>query len=101
LRISECLNLKIKDIDSNRMQIRVEQSKGKKDRYTLLNKKTLTVLREYLLLHKPKLYSFEAQFGDKYTTRSIQNVCQAVVKKVKSLKKFVYMRYTIVLQHTY
>jgi site-specific recombinase XerD len=44
LRISECINLKIKDIDSNRMQIRIEQAKGKKDRYTLLSTKTLTFL---------------------------------------------------------
>jgi integrase/recombinase XerD len=87
LRISECINLKIKDIDSNRMQIRVEQSKGKKDRYTLLSKKALTVLREYFLLHKPKLYLFEGQFGDKYTTRSIQNVFQAAVEKSKISKK--------------
>jgi len=36
LRIGEAINLKIKDIDSQRMQIRVEQGKGKKDRYTLL-----------------------------------------------------------------
>ncbi|MGB4415483.1 MAG: tyrosine-type recombinase/integrase, partial [Paludibacter sp.] len=41
LRISELINLKAKDIDSDRMQIRIEQSKGKKDRYILLSKKTL------------------------------------------------------------
>jgi integrase/recombinase XerD len=46
LRISELLNLKVSDIDSDRMQIRVEQSKGKKDRYTLLSPRLLTVLRE-------------------------------------------------------
>ena len=39
LRIGELVNLKIKDIDSTRMQIRIEQSKGKKDRYTLLSPK--------------------------------------------------------------
>lgn len=36
LRISELVNLRLKDIDSQRMQIRVEQAKGKKDRYTML-----------------------------------------------------------------
>ena len=35
LRISEAINLKINAIDSQRMQIRVEQPKGKKDRYTV------------------------------------------------------------------
>jgi len=48
LRISELINLKIKDIDSDRMQIRIEQAKGKKDRYTLLGQKTLEVLRSYV-----------------------------------------------------
>ena len=39
LRLSEAINLMIEDIDSERMQIRIKQSKGKKDRYTLLAKK--------------------------------------------------------------
>ena len=47
LRISELINLKVKDIDSDRMQIRIQQSKGKKDRYTLLSQKTLITLRQY------------------------------------------------------
>ena len=55
LRISELINLKIKDIDSDRMQIRIVQSKGKKDRYTLLSKKTLVVLRKYFKEYKPKV----------------------------------------------
>lgn len=42
LRISELINLKIAHIDSHRMQIRVVQSKGKKDRYTLLSHKNLS-----------------------------------------------------------
>ena len=56
LRISECIHLKIKDIDSNRMQIRVEQAKGKKDRYTLLSEKTLQILRIYFKEYKPTTY---------------------------------------------
>ena len=45
LRLSEILNLRIGDIDSSRMQIRIAQSKGKKDRYTLLAPNVLEVLR--------------------------------------------------------
>lgn len=41
LRIGELLNLKIKDIDSDRMQIRIENGKGQKDRYSILSKKVL------------------------------------------------------------
>ena len=52
LRISELINLKVKDIDSDRMQIRISQSKGKKDRYTLLSKKTLITLRQYFNIFK-------------------------------------------------
>ena len=82
LRVSELINLKIKDIDSNRMQIRIEQSKGKKDRYTVLSKRTLEILRAYVKREKPFFYLFEG-FGStqgkplKYSSRSIQ----AILKK--------------------
>jgi site-specific recombinase XerD len=87
LRISECINLKIKDIDSNRMQIRVEQSKGKKDRYTLLSTKTLHVLRGYFKEYRPKEFLFEGQDGGCYSTRSIQNIFRDAVEKTKIKKK--------------
>ena len=47
LRLSECARLKIRDIDSQQMQVRVEQGKGRKDRYTLLPQTTLLMLRSY------------------------------------------------------
>lgn len=87
LRISECVNLKIKDIDSNRMQIRIEQAKGKKDRYTLLSTKTLDFLRTYFKAYRPKVYLFEGQFGDQYSARSIQTIFQDTVKKAGITKK--------------
>jgi site-specific recombinase XerD len=87
LRISECVNLKIKDIDSNRMQIRIEQAKGKKDRYTLLSTKTLTFLRTYFKAYRPKIYLFEGQFGDQYSARSIQTIFQETVKKAGITKR--------------
>lgn len=74
LRISEAINLKIKDIDSVRMQIRVEQSKGRKDRYTLLSQKALLILREYYSHYKPVLYLFEGQEKETYSAKSIQLV---------------------------
>lgn len=82
LRISEAINLKIKDIDSQRMQIRVEQSKGKKDRYTLLSEKALLILREYFKVYRPKEWLFEGQTeGTQYATRSIQNIFKASALK--------------------
>lgn len=87
LRISEAINLKIKDIDSNRMQIRVEQSKGKKDRYTLLAKRTLQTLRQYVAEYKPKEYLFEGQDGGKYSEKSIQNVFKTAIQIAGIQKK--------------
>jgi site-specific recombinase XerD len=86
LRISEAINLKIKDIDSNRMQIRIEQSKGKKDRYTLLSQKMLVLLRDYYTQYKPANYLFEGQDSPTYSTKSIQLILkraceQADIKK--------------------
>ena len=89
LRVGELINLKIKDIDSERKQIRVEQSKGKKDRYTLLSMKTLELLRVYFKEYRPQLYLFEGQDGGQYTARSVQaffaEICHkaGIKKKVK------------------
>ncbi len=74
LRIGELVRLKINDIDSKRMQIRVEQSKGKKDRYTLLSQKNLAILRAYFKEFKPQDYLFEGQTGGAYSARSIQEI---------------------------
>ena len=87
LRISEVIRLKIKDIDSKRMQIRIEQSKGNKDRYTLLSTKTLEILRKYFVEYKPKIWLFEGQSGEQYSSRSIQNILRAAVAKTNIKKK--------------
>lgn len=88
LRIGEAINLKIKDIDSERMQIRVEQGKGKKDRYTLLSAKTLEVLRKYFLEYKPKVWLFEGVKGDNYSQKGIQAILKKSVEKA-GIKKHV------------
>lgn len=53
LRVSEVSHLRICDIDSKSMRIFVNQGKGKKDRYSLLSKANLDVLRDYWKLYKP------------------------------------------------
>jgi len=80
LRISETINLKIKDIDSVRMQIRIERSKGRKDRYTLLSQTALLVLREYYSHYKPVMYLFEGQEKETYSAKSIQLVLKRASK---------------------
>ena len=87
LRISELINLKVKDIDSDRMQIRISQSKGKKDRYTLLSKKTLISLRLYFKEFKPKEWLFEGEGGGQYSDRSIQNILKSAVQKAGIKKR--------------
>ena len=81
LRVSEAIALKKTDIDSQRMQIRVCQAKGKKDRYTLLSPKTLDLLRRYVIQYKPKEYLFEGPTNQPYSDRSIQTILKEAVKK--------------------
>ena len=63
LRVSEIVNLQLRDIDSQRMVILLRQAKGKKDRLVMLSEKILIILRVYYLEYKPKKWLFEGQFG--------------------------------------
>jgi integrase len=72
LRLGEVIELKVIDIDSKRMLIRIAAAKGKKYRYVMLSDKLLSLLRDYYKDYKPKDYLFEGQKGDKYSARSIQ-----------------------------
>ena len=65
LRASEIANLKIEDINSARMQIRVNQGKGKKDRNTLLSKKLVEELRVYYKAYQPRVWLFCSRNSDK------------------------------------
>ncbi|MFQ5684821.1 MAG: tyrosine-type recombinase/integrase [Candidatus Binatia bacterium] len=58
LRVSELVHLKIRDIDSERMMIRVAQGKGRKDRYTILSQNLLTELRRYWKRYRPSVWLF-------------------------------------------
>ncbi len=74
LRRSELLNLKISDIDSERMLININNAKGKKDRISLLSDNLLQLLRQYYKECKPKQYLFEGQNGRKYSASSVSNI---------------------------
>ena len=58
LRASEAVRLKVSDIDSSRMMIRVEEGKGAKDRYAMLSPQLLTILRGYWRLARPRQWLF-------------------------------------------
>ncbi len=87
LRRSELLNLKLTDIDSQRMLIRVEAAKGNKDRYTLLSKKLLEDLRLYYKEWKPTAYLFEGSKGGQYSTTSVENIIKKAAVKAGIKKK--------------
>lgn len=58
LRVGEVVRLRVQDIDSDRMTIRVEQGKGAQDRYTLLSPRLLEELRCYWRLERPSPWLF-------------------------------------------
>ena len=77
LRVSEVVNLKLKDIDSARMLITIRQAKGNKDRIVPLSPKVLEALRLYFKEYKPKEYLFNGQFDIRYSSNS----CNQIVKQ--------------------
>ena len=87
LRLSEVVNLRIKDIDSERMNVFVQQAKGRKDRYTLLSKKVLPVLRDYFKEYKPKEWLFEGAKGRQYSVSSVQTIVKDAYAKAGIKKK--------------
>ncbi|MBI9039568.1 MAG: tyrosine-type recombinase/integrase [Bacteroidales bacterium] len=79
------------------MQIHVRESKGRKDRYTILSEKALMILKEYYKKEKPREYLFEGQFGGKYSASSLRNVLEKSIKKAGVIKKGT----SHVLRHTF
>jgi len=63
LRVSELVRLKVSAIDSHRMMVRVEQGKGRKDRYTILSQRLLSELRSYWKEHRSPTYLFPNRKG--------------------------------------
>lgn len=86
LRVSELINLKITDIDSKSERITIIQAKGKKDRYVMLPKSVLPLLREYFKKNSPKIYLFEGGSNEKYSSRSVQKVVKQAATKAKVQK---------------
>jgi integrase/recombinase XerD len=83
LRVSEIAHLRIADIDSKHMRIKVVQGKGAKDRYTLLSNPVLLELRAYYLIYKPKEYLFNGQgAGRPMSVRNIEHLVQKALVKL-------------------
>ncbi len=98
LRRSEAINLRIEDIDSKWMLIKVKGAKGDKDRYVPLSKHLLFLFREYFKEYKPKEYLFTGQGGTlQYSGESISKVVKAAAIKAGINKRV----YPHILRHSF
>ncbi|OFX24965.1 MAG: hypothetical protein A2041_02765 [Bacteroidetes bacterium GWA2_31_9b] len=98
LRRSELLNLKPRDIDSQRGFIKVYQGKGKKDRLVPISEKTIEMLREYYKKYKPKVWLFEGNpAGLQYSEASLQKILKNALKSA-NIKKPATLHW---LRHSY
>lgn len=87
LRISEAVCLKIGDIDSQRMVIRVDQGKGQKDRYVMLSPTLLEILRTWWRVNKPRDWLFPGDIaGQHITTFAVGRACQKA-RTISKLRK--------------
>jgi len=81
LRASEVISLKIGDIDSERMVIRVEQGKGRKDRYVMLSRHLLQLLRAWYKTARPQGWLFPGRDRvQPMTTRQLNRACHAAAQ---------------------
>jgi len=83
LRVNETARLKLTDIDSTRMTLKVSDGKGGKDRYSILSQTTLECLRQYWVQYRPTEWLFEGQKKDRHLSMSsIQQLFQKARKHV-------------------
>jgi len=88
LRVSEVARLKVTDIDSQRMTLRVDQGKGAKDRYTLLSKRLLLELRRYWVAYRPKPWLFPMRDGQHpIAARPVQKIYYNAKRKAGIAKQ--------------
>jgi site-specific recombinase XerD len=81
LRAAEVISLKVSDIDSKRMVIRVEQGKGRKDRYVMLSPHLLNLLRAWWKAARPQGWLFPGRDpAQPMTTRQLNRACHAAAQ---------------------
>jgi integrase/recombinase XerD len=88
LRVSEVASLKVSDIDSKRMMIRVEQGKGRKDRYAMLSPLLLDLLRDWYRIARPRVWLFPGRDPlQPLTTRQLNRACHAAAHMAEITKR--------------
>ena len=82
LRVSEVVKLRVADIDTKRNMIHIRGAKGKKDRYTVLSRVSLKVLKEYWRVYRPRSWLFPgAKQNSHLTTRTVENILKGASKR--------------------
>ena len=88
LRIAEAAAVKVSDIDSKRMVIRVEQGKGKKDRYVMLSPRLLCLLRRYFRAARPRIWMFPSWRENRHLSpSSLSQACRDASKQCGLAKR--------------
>lgn len=88
LRLSEAANVTFEDIDRNRLQIRVRNGKGSKDRYIRIPEILIDILSDYYKKIRPEKYLFNGfKKGDRYCTSSCQWTMRQARKRAKLSKR--------------
>lgn len=87
LRASEVVSLQVGDIDSSRMLIRVDQGKGKKDRYVMLSPSLLELLRDWWRQERPKAWLFPGRGVAQHITSRQLNRCFHIAADMAGIDK--------------
>ena len=87
-RVSECVNIKISDIDSQRMQINIQEGKGLKQRKVPLSQNILEALREYVRVYNPSHFLFEGgKKGTHISVSAVREICNKARYKTHHINK--------------
>ena len=86
LRVAEVTHLRVTDIDGQRMVIRVEQGKGRKDRYVMLSPHLRTVLQQYWRAQRPTTLLFPGPDGRPLTRTSVNRFFHRARRRAKITK---------------
>ena len=88
LRVSEVASLKVSDVDSKRMMLRIEQGKGRKDRYAMLSPVLLELLRDWWRIARPKAWLFPGRDPlQPMSTRQLNRACHAAADMAEITKR--------------
>jgi site-specific recombinase XerD len=88
LRVSEVVALKVSDIDSTRMLLRIEQGKGRKDRFAMLSPQLLQLLRDWWRIARPPVWLFPGQSPFNHlTTRQLRQAVYVAARTAKLTKR--------------